>query len=500
MYIYRVDRWLRGDPGQPSPAPGREHIRNARWRHMDAFDVLAMPDPWEYPWFAAWDLAFHAVAWAHLDPAFAKYQVLVLMREWFQHPDGALPAYEWNFDDLNPPVHVLAALRVFSVDDANDFAFLERAFHKLLVNFSWWLNRMDPEGDDLFGGGFLGFDNISPVDRSHLPPGVQMKQADGTAWMAMYALGMLLIARKLAERNAVYDDMVVKFLEHFASIAGALDRGGLFDEEDGFFYDILMGPDGHEEPVRVQTIAGVIPLLAGADIRADDSARTEQLGKRFRRLMEARGETATAGHIRPVAGGRELLVSVVGPDAMRRALREVFDENGFLSPHGLRSVSRRYAGHPYQVPGLPGAVIDYEPAESRTGMYGGNSNWRGPVWMPVNYLVILSMESFHEYLGDEFTIEFPTGSGRELTLREIAEDLTDRLVSIWLPGPDGRRPVNGGTDRFVTDPAWDGLLTFFEYFNGDDGAGLGASHQTGWTALVADLLIRPPRRGLPSRD
>jgi hypothetical protein len=498
MYCYGVDRWLAGDPGQPPPPPGRDRIRNGHWRHLDAFDVLAMPDPWEYPWFAAWDLAFHAMVWAHLDPVFAKYQVTVLLREWFQHPNGAVPAYEWSFDDLNPPVHALAALRVFNVDGGQDVAFLERVFQKLLVNFTWWLNRLDPDNNDLFGGGFLGFDNISPIDRSHLPAGARMEQADGTAWTALYALAMLLIAAELAEHDEVYDDMVVKFLEHFASIARALDRSGMWDPGDAYFYDRLLRPDGEAVTIRVQSIAGAIPLLAGTQIHTKHDERTRRVRRRFWRMEEAEGvgESGMAGRVRRLPDGEHLVVSLVAPEAFRTALRTLFDPEAFLSPHGLRSVSKRYEGRPYDVPGVPGATLDYQPAESRNGMYGGNSNWRGPVWLPANFLVIMSLLSYDRYLDTGFTLEYPTGSGEERTLSEIAGDLAERLVSIWLPDEEGRRPVFGGTERFQTDPAWRDNLLFFEYFHGDNGAGLGASHQTGWTALVAELLIRPRARGL----
>ena len=502
MYCYGVERWLTGDPGEPPPPAGRDRIRNGRWRHLDAFDVLAMPDPWEYPWFAAWDLAFHAMVWAHLDPVFAKYQVTVLLREWFQHPNGAVPAYEWSFDDLNPPVHALAALRVFNVDGGQDVAFLERVFQKLLVNFTWWLNRLDPDDDDLFGGGFLGFDNISPIDRSHLPAGARMEQADGTAWTALYALAMLLMAAELAEHDPVYDDMVVKFLEHFASISRALNRSGMWDPDEAYFFDRLLLPDGEAVSIRVQTISGAIPLMAGTRIDAAHDERTRRVGRRFRRMEEAQGEDESAlpGQVRRLPGTNQLLVSLVAPDALRTALGTLFDPQAFISPHGLRSVSKRYDGRPYEVPGVPGARIDYQPAESRDGMYGGNSNWRGPVWFPANWLVINSLLSYDQYLGGAFTLEYPTGSGEQRTLAEIAGDLADRLVSIWLPDADGRRPVYGGTERFQTDPAWKDNLLFFEYFQGDDGAGLGASHQTGWTALVADLIIRPPAAGLARND
>jgi hypothetical protein len=493
MYPYRVNRWLDGDPGQPAPPGGHRSGRNAGWRHLDSFDVLAMPDPWEYPWFAAWDLAFHAITWAHLDPAFAKYQLLVLLREWFLHPNGALPAYEWNFDDVNPPVHALAAIRVFVIDGGTDIAFLKRVFHKLLLNFTWWLNRQDPDGNNLFGGGFLGLDNISPIDRSHLPPGFSLDQADGTAWMAYYSAAMLTLAVTLAEHDDAYEDMVVKFLEQTVLIMDALEDSGCFDTDDGFFYDQLTDPAGHREPIRVQTLVGVIPALPAVCLPTGDTDRIRRLRKRFaRRLEQGDRHEMLDWQVRGTGDARKLLLSVVSADNLIRVFGTLFDEDAFLSPHGLRSISKRHAD-PYTVPGLPDAVIDYEPAESRTAMYGGNSNWRGPVWFPVNYLVIRALLQYDQFFGPDFTIEYPTRSGRQCTLREVAGDLADRLVSIWLPGPDGRRPVYGGVELMQTDPAWKDNLLFYEYFHGDNGAGLGAMHQTGWTALIADLLIDPPR-------
>jgi hypothetical protein len=494
IYPYDVRRWLDGDPGEPPPPERRKQGRNAAWRHLDTFDVLAMPDPWEYPWFAAWDLAFHAVPWAHLDPAFAKYQLIVLLREWLQHPNGALPSYEWSFDDVNPPVHAMAVARVFMIDGARDREFLERVFQKLLVNYTWWLNRQDPEGNNVFGGGFLGLDNISPIDRSHLPPGYRLEEADGTAWMAYYALTMLVIALVLTQDNHVYDDMVIKFLEQFTLIVRALNEQGLFDAEDGFFYDRLVDDAGVASQVRVQTVAGLIPLLPAVAIPARAQAVATRLGKRFARLRDRWQESGGSmlGRVRLSGDERSLLVSVIGPDRLARTLAPFFDEKAFLSPHGVRSVSKRYEGNPYTVPGLPDATIDYAPAESTTDMYGGNSNWRGPVWFPVNYLLIRSLVNFHRFYGDELTLEYPTGSGEQRTLLEIARDLANRLVAIWLPDAEGRRPVYGGTDRLQQDPAWKDNLLFFEHFHGDNGAGLGAMHQTGWTALVADLILDPP--------
>lgn len=494
MYPYRVSRWLDGDSGEPAPPPGHRNGRNTGWRHLDSFDVLAMPDPWEYPWFAAWDLAFHAITWAHLDPAFAKYQLLVLLREWFQHPNGAIPAYEWSFDDVNPPVHALAAIRVFVIDGGTDLEFLERVFHKLLLNFTWWLNRQDPDGNNLFGGGFLGLDNISPVDRSHLPPGFRLDQADGTAWMAYYSVAMLTLATKLAEHDDAYEDMVVKFLEQTVLIMDALEDSGCYDTEDGFFYDRLTDPSGTGVPIKVQTLVGLIPALPAVAVPTQNTERISRLRKRFaRRLERTDRHEILDWRVRGTGDSRRTLLSVVTTDKLARLFGTLFDEEAFLSPYGLRSISKRH-NTPYTVPGLPTAAIQYEPAESRTAMYGGNSNWRGPVWLPVNYLIIRALLQYDQFFGPDFTVEYPTRSGHHLTLREIAGDLADRLVGIWLPGPDGRRAVYGGVDLLQNDPAWKDNLLFFEYFHGDNGAGLGAMHQTGWTALVADLLLDPPRQ------
>ena len=495
MYPYNVRRWLDGDPGAPPPPEAHQHGRNSGWRHLDAFDVLAMPDPWEYPWFAAWDLGFHAIPWAHLDPAFAKYQLVVLLREWFLHPNGALPAYEWNFDDVNPPVHVMAAIRVFRIDGGRDREFLERIFQKLLINFTWWLNREDADGNNVFSGGFLGLDNISPIDRSNLPEGVTLEQADGTAWMAYYALSMLVIAIELAEENDVYLDMVIKFLEQFVLIVRALDRQGLYDTEDAFFYDRLVYPSGATTQVRVQTISGLIPALPAVGLPSKAVEVASKLGKRFARLRDSWTETGGSmiGRVREIGDERMVVLSVINPGDLGHTFKEFFDEQAFLSKHGLRAVSKRYEGNPYTLEGVPGAWIDYEPAESTTTMFGGNSNWRGPIWMPVNYLAIRQFAIYQRFFGNDLKVEYPTGSGQQRTFGEIAQDLTDRIVAIWLPGPDGRRPVYGATRRLQEDPAWKDNLLFFEYFHGDNGAGLGAMHQTGWTALVADLILDPPR-------
>ncbi|HEX5384465.1 MAG TPA: hypothetical protein VFW54_07480, partial [Propionibacteriaceae bacterium] len=387
----------------------------------------------------------------------------------------------------------LAALRVFIIDGGTDVQFLERVFQKLLLNFTWWLNREDPEGNNIFGGGFLGLDNISPLDRSHLPPGVRLDQADGTAWMAYYSVAMLALAVLLAERDAVYEDMVVKFLEQLTLVMDALEDSGCYDPNDGFFYDLLTDAFGNRERVQVQTLVGVIPALPAMTLPTRDSDQIQRLRKRFARRMASQNRQILDWRVRGRGNSRRGLVSIVAPDKLVRIFGTLFDEDAFLSPHGLRALSKRHST-PYQVPGMPGATIEYEPAESHTAMYGGNSNWRGPVWFPINYLVIRALLQYDQFFGPEFTIEYPTGSGQQLSLRDIAGDLSDRLISIWLPDLDGRRPVYGGVERMQTDPAWKDNLLFYEYFHGDNGAGLGAMHQTGWTALVADLLLDPPRR------
>jgi len=396
-------------------------------------------------------------------------------------------------------VHVMASLRVFMIDGARDREFLERVFQKLLINFTWWLNRQDADGNNVFSGGFLGLDNISPIDRSNLPPGVALEQADGTAWMAYYTLGMLVIALVLAEEDDVYLDMVIKFLEQFVLIARALEQQGLYDPQDGFFYDRLVFPSGDTNQVRVQTIGGLLPALSAVGLPPRATAAAQRLGKRFARLRRTYDETGGTmiGRVRQLDdGGEATLLSIIAPESLRHALKELFDEAAFLSPHGLRALSKRYDNNPYTLDVVEGAWIDYEPAESTTSMFGGNSNWRGPIWFPVNYLVIRQFVLYQRFFGDTFKLEYPTGSGTQHTFGEIAQNLADRLISIWLPTADGRRPVYGGTDRLQNDPAWKDNLTFNEYFHGDNGAGLGATHQTGWTALVADLILDPPSNGL----
>jgi hypothetical protein len=503
LYYYDVASWLDGDPAQPAPPASRQAGRNSRWRGFDAFDIMSMPDKWEYPWFAAWDLAFHCVALAHVDPAFAKYQLILLCREWFQHPGGALPAYEWDFSDVNPPVQAWAALEVFAVDGGRDVHFLSRVFDKLLVNFTWWVNREDAEGNNLFEGGFLGLDNIGPIDRSHLPVGGILEQADATGWMAFYALSMATIASILQHTgNRPGTDLVLKFVEHFAAINQALDDRGLWNEADGLYYDRLITPAGDRVDVKVRSIVSVLPALAITVVRQEVIDLALTVGKRFAELMAAGRQNApgqpagaswadASALLRDGPGGEQLLLTLTGPDRLRRLLTVLLDEAEFLSPHGLRALSAWHRDHPYtiDVEGYQ-ASIDYEPAESTTPLFGGNSNWRGPVWFPVNYLVISALERYHQFFGDDFTIEYPTGSGKLQTLTQIATDLQDRLIGLFTRAPDGGRPCFGATALLRDDPAWRDNLIFSEYFHGDTGAGLGASHQTGWTGLIADIIRR----------
>jgi hypothetical protein len=497
LYYYDVRRWLDGDPGQPAPPASRRTGRNARWASFSAFDIMSMPDKWEYPWFAAWDLAFHCVALAHVDPGFAKYQLTLLCREWFQHPNGALPAYEWDFGDVNPPVQAWAVLEVFAIDGGRDVDFLSRAFDKLLLNFTWWVNLEDADGSNLFEGGFLGLDNIGPLDRSHLPAGSVLEQSDATGWMASYALAMGVIATVLRHaRQRPADDLVQKFLEHFAAIRDAIEAQGLWDETDGLFYDQLATADGRVVPVAVRSMVGIIPMLAAGVVDEELLDRTQAAGKHFADFLDRAGlrdrdQLLKLGLMRGEPGRRQLLLGVVGVDRLERLFEKLFDPAEFLSDYGLRSLSAYHREHPYvlDAPGVH-AEIDYEPAESTVAMFGGNSNWRGPVWFPLNYLVIAALERYHRFFGDDYTVEYPTGSGRTLPLDAIARDLWDRLIAIFLVDAEGRRPCYGWVDRFQRDPRWKDNVAFSEYFHADNGAGLGASHQTGWTGVVADIIRR----------
>ncbi len=507
FYHYQLKRWLQGDPGSPQPPAERRNGRNKEWPHLYNSDVISMPDKWEYPWYAAWDLAFHCVPLALVDCDFAKEQLVLLLREWYMHPNGQLPAYEWAFGDVNPPVHAWAAWRVYKIDKKRngkgDRAFLERVFHKLLLNFTWWVNRKDADGMNIFQGGFLGLDNIGVFDRSApLPTGGYIEQSDGTSWMAMYTLNLLAIALELASKDPAYEDVASKFWEHFMYIAHAMNhRGndgmGLWDEMDGFFYDVLRLPDGRKYPLRVRSIVGLIPLFAVETLEPELLGRLSGFKRRLEWFVDNRPDLVRNVACMRTRGMEERrLLSIVGRDQLRQVLQVMLDEQEFLSAYGIRALSRRHLDDPYKlaVNGMEYRV-QYEPAESSTGLFGGNSNWRGPIWFPVNYLLIESLQKFHHYLGDDFKVEFPTRSGHMLTLWEVAAELSRRLAKIFLRDDNGERPVYHGISKFQADPHWNDLILFHEYFHGDSGRGVGASHQTGWTGLVAKLLQQSGESG-----
>ncbi|KRT70558.1 MAG: hypothetical protein XU15_C0004G0134 [candidate division NC10 bacterium CSP1-5] len=500
FYHYVVKDWLEGDSAFPAPPAERKHGRNHEWTHLYNTDVISMPDKWEYPWYAAWDLAFHCVPLALVDSDFAKEQLILMLREWYMHPNGQLPAYEWAFGDVNPPVHAWAAWRVYKIEKKRrgkgDRDFLQKIFHKLLLNFTWWVNRKDAEGQNVFQGGFLGLDNIGVFDRSApLPTGGHIEQSDGTSWMGMYCLNLLGIALELAREDPAYEDVASKFWEHFIYIAHAMNtRGGedidLWDEEHGFYYDVLHLPDGQHFPLKVRSMVGLIPLFAVQTLEPKLLNRLPGFKRRLEWFIDHRPELIQNVACMRTPGQEERrLLSVVTPDRLRRVLKLMLDEREFLSPYGIRALSQSHRDHPYTltVSGVQHRV-DYEPAESSTGLFGGNSNWRGPIWFPVNYLIIESLQKFHFYLGDDYKVECPTGSGRMATLWEVAGEISRRLTRIFLRTADGRRPVHGGSGKFQTDPHWRDLVLFYEYFHGDTGAGVGAGHQTGWTGLVAKLL------------
>jgi hypothetical protein len=494
-----VRLWLQGDPSSPPPPAPRREGRNRGWTHFDAAHVISMPDKWEYPWFAAWDLAFHCVAFALIDADFAKEQLLLMTREWTMHPNGQLPAYEWAFGDANPPVHAWAAIRVYQIErkmtGRADRLFLERIFQKLLINFTWWVNRKDAQGNNLFEGGFLGLDNIGAFDRTHgLPGGGRLEQADGTAWMAMYCLNLLAIALELARDDPAYEDAATKFFEHFVYIGEAMNRlggdaDGLWHDALGWYVDMLRLPDGSRRPLGAITIAGLVPVLAVAV--ADRATLQGFAGFEARRHWFTTHRPELLRCITdPAERGVQdrVRLALVDADKLARLLQRVADPQQLMSPYGLRSVSRRHAAEPYVLE-LEGArfTLDYEPGESTSGMFGGNSNWRGPVWMPLNFLLIEALQKHHWFLGDGFTVPDPAG-GAPQTLWQFSCGLSQRLIALFTRGPDGRRPVHGGRAKFDTDPHWRDLIPFHEYFHGDTGAGLGASRQTGWTALVAKLI------------
>jgi hypothetical protein len=498
LYRYSVEQWLDGDPAQPVPPPqrGAPGARNVDWRHLALADVISMPDEWEYPWFASWDLAFHCVTLAHVDPAFAKEQVLLLCREWAMHPSGQLPAYEWSFSDVNPPVHAWAALQVYLVDGAQDTDFLIRVFSKLLLNFGWWVNRKDADGSHLFEGGFLGMDNIGLFDRSApLPAGCRLEESDATSWVAFFCLTMLAIAVELAAAVPAWDEVATTFLEHFLSIAHATRRFGsgevsLWDEQDGFYYDVLVHGDGTTEPLRVRSMVGLLPLLGVAHLPAAATEDLTDFTARLRWLQERRPELLD-GLLAQNVDAPHRLFSLLDEERLQRLLSRMLDEAEFLSPHGIRSLSAAYRdGFTCVVDGQP-MSIDYEPGESRSGLFGGNSNWRGPIWLPVNVLLADALRRYGAYFGDGVTVDLPTGSGHRVTLAQLADDLDARLVSLLRVGGNGNRPCDGARIEASPDPLWREQVTFSEYFDGDTGEGLGASHQTGWTALVAHLLCRP---------
>jgi hypothetical protein len=496
FYHFDVKQWLTGDPGSSPPPPGRRHGRNNAWWHMNSFDVVSMPDPWEYPWYAAWDLAFHCVSISRVDPAFAKQQLLLLLREWYMHPNGQIPAYEWAFGDVNPPVHAWAALRVFEIDGGRDFDFLGRVMHKLLLNFTWWVNRKDIGGNNVFEGGFLGLDNVGPFDRSAaLPVAGVLEQSDGTGWMAMYALNLLDMAISLALNDRTYVDMATKFFEHFAYIAEAAYQQGLWDEEDSFFYDQLRLPDGHKLPLKVRSIVGLLPLTATTRLTAATLNRLPELANRLRWLRYSQEYADVISARRLSAEGRQQrLLSMVGQDQLLRILARMLDPEEFLSPYGIRTLSRAHLEKPFTV-SLGGSefTVGYEPAESTSGLFGGNSNWRGPVWMPVNYLLIEALREYAAFFGDDLLAEYPTGSQKKVPLSAIADDISRRLISLFVPDENGHRPIYGANDFLQRHPDWKDLIVFPEYFHGDNGAGLGAWHQTGWTALIVDLILTLPR-------
>ena len=501
LYHFDVRRWLDGDPAGPVPPESRKAGRDSAWRHLNNDDVVSMPDKWEYPWYAAWDLAFHCVAFALVDPQFAKGQLILLAREWYMHPNGQLPAYEWEFGDVNPPVHAWAAWRVYQMDRAltgtADRGFLVRVFHKLMLNFTWWVNRKDSAGRNIFQGGFLGLDNIGVFDRSKpLPTGGTLSQSDGTAWMAMYTLDLMRIALELAREDSAYEDIATKFFEHFLYIAAAMNgvetpANGLWDEEDRFYYDVLTLPDGRRVPLRVRSLVGLIPLCAVEVLDSETRERFPAFTGRAEWMLRNRPDLAglVSRWTEPGQGNR-LLLSLLRRQRMGALLSRALDEAEFLSPYGIRSVSKVHAARPFSLEHEGTRFsVDYEPGESTSRLFGGNSNWRGPVWMPINYLLIESLHEFERFYGADFRAECPTGSGVERTLPEIAGELSRRLAALFLEDAAGRRPYAAGADH-------GDLVQFNEYFDGDTGRGLGASHQTGWTGLVALLL--QPRHALPA--
>lgn len=502
FYHYIIGEWLEGDPAEPMPPASRLNGRNHDWTHLYNADVISMPDKWEFSWYASWDLGFHCITLAHVDPQFAKEQILLMLREWYMHPNGQIPAYEWNFEDVNPPILPIAAQRVFEIERDTtgnaDYAFLERVFHKMMLNFTWWVNRKDALGNDIFQGGFLGMDNIGAFDRDNLPEGYMLGQADGTSWMAAFAKSMTTIALTLAQKDPVYEDMASKFGEHFIYIGNAMNsqhdaNSSLWDEQDGFFYDYLLAPDGSREPVRGRTMVGFVPLF-GANALDEEMMDKEKFPvlmerrqwfmEHFPKLVDSIGPMISTGE------NDHLMMALVRPDQFRQLLQYMLDEAEFLSPHGIRAVSKFHDANPLVV-NIAGQEyrLDYEPGESTNNLFGGNSNWRGPIWMPVNYLILNALTHYYAFYGDMFQIECPTNSGNLMNLNEVAVEIARRLGTIFLRDENGRRAVFGENELFQNDPHWRDLIPFHEYFHGDTGRGCGAGHQTGWTGLIAHIIV-----------
>ncbi len=500
FFYYDVAQWLKGDPGQPAPPPERRYGRNHEWMHLNNADIISMPDKWEYPWYAAWDLAFHTIPIAIVDPEFAKHQLILLTKEWYMHPNGQFPAYEWAFGDVNPPVHGWAAWRVYKIDQKiqgrGDRRFLEEVFHKLLLNFTWWVNKKDYNGNNIFQGGFLGMDNIGVFDRSNqLPTGGFIEQSDGTSWMAMFTLNMLRMSLELAKENPTYQSLATKFFEHFLYIAGAMTNVGneginLWDEEDEFYYDVLHTPDNHRFKMKIRSMVGLVPLFAVEVLEQEIFESMPEFTKRLQWFLKNRPDLANLiSRWNEKGKGERHLLSLLRGHRMKKLLKRMLDTSEFLSDYGVRALSRKHLENPYELH-VNGSVfsVKYTPGEGDTALFGGNSNWRGPIWFPVNYLIIESLQRFYHYYGDDFKVEHPTGSGKFITLRQIADDLSVRMINIFKRNKTGKRPVFGNHDKIQNDEHFRDYIYFYEYFHGDNGRGVGATHQTGWTGLVAKLI------------
>jgi hypothetical protein len=496
-YNYEVETWLRGDNGQPIPPEERRHGRNNDWPYLFNRDIISMPDKWEYPWYASWDLAFHCVPFAKIDPDFAKKQLILFLREWYMRPNGQIPAYEWNFSDVNPPVHAWAALKTYHLErkknGIGDIVFLKRIFQKLLLNFTWWVNRKDSEGHNIFQGGFLGLDNIGAFDRSRmLPAGGHIEQADGTSWMAMYALNLMDMALEIAQEDPAYEDVASKFFEHFVHIAESLNtfgESGLWHEEDGFYYDALHLPEGNVLPLRVRSLVGLTSLLAVSVVSKNLFNKLKGFKKRMLWFMNNRKDLNQYMVLEELDEDRDLLLSLVPKERLIRVLRKMLDENEFLASGGIRSISKYHKDNPFVLQADGDEYrVDYEPGESITGLFGGNSNWRGPIWVPINYLFIESLKKYYAYYGESLKVEFPSGSNEFISLIDIAQRLSQRITSMFFRDEQGKRPVHGEVEKYRSDPYFKDLVLFYEYFHGDTCRGLGASHQTGWTALVAEMI------------